>query len=101
VAYASREVDFVINAAFSLRGLTSGALLGGILLAMFGKKSASAPIASAMFISFLGMVFISWKFSTSIFWPWYTLVGTAITIAAALGLQSLRRPAVAGKRNEV
>src|SRR2546430_7538571 len=28
VAYLSRQVEFVLNAAFSLRGLTSGALLG-------------------------------------------------------------------------
>ena len=38
VAYLSREVAFVLNAAFSLRGLTSGALLGGLLLAVFWKK---------------------------------------------------------------
>jgi Na+/proline symporter len=32
-AWLAREVTFVLNAAFSLRGLTSGALLGGLLLA--------------------------------------------------------------------
>src|SRR5262249_18447605 len=35
IAYLSRKVDFVLNAAFSLRGLTSGALLGGLTLAIF------------------------------------------------------------------
>src|SRR6266853_1558301 len=38
VAYLSRQVPFVLNAAFSLRGLTSGALLGGLALAVFWKK---------------------------------------------------------------
>jgi Na+/proline symporter len=31
-AWLTREVTFVLNAAFSLRGLTSGALLGGLIL---------------------------------------------------------------------
>src|SRR4051812_40633329 len=35
VAYLSREVTFVLDAAFSLRGLTSGALLGGLFIAVF------------------------------------------------------------------
>jgi hypothetical protein len=85
----------VLNAAFSLRGLTSGALLGGILLAMFGKRGTSAPIAVAMLVSFLVMVLISWKFSKSVFWPWYTLLGTIVTIAAALSLQYLQRLSIA------
>src|SRR6187455_766427 len=36
-AWLTREVTFVLNAAFSLRGLTSGALLGGLILALFGR----------------------------------------------------------------
>ena len=43
VAYLSRQVAFVLNAAFSLRGLTSGALLGGLILAVFWHKGRSAP----------------------------------------------------------
>src|SRR6185369_12120620 len=37
VGYLSREVSFVFDAAFSLRGLTSGALLAGVLLAVFRR----------------------------------------------------------------
>src|ERR1035437_8662644 len=36
-AYLSRQVAFVLNAAFALRGLTSGALIGGLALAIFWK----------------------------------------------------------------
>src|SRR5688572_22698099 len=40
VAYLSREVEYVLNAAFSLRGLTSGALLGGLLLVLVWRKGS-------------------------------------------------------------
>ena len=48
VAYLSREVTFVLNAAFSLRGLTGGALLGGLLLAVFWKKGRGTPLVAGM-----------------------------------------------------
>src|SRR5262249_26454876 len=51
VAYLSREVDFVLNAAFQLRGLTSGALLGGLTLAIFWRKGRATPIVLAMLTS--------------------------------------------------
>ena len=38
VAYASREVESVMNTAFTLAGLTSGALLGGLLLALAQRR---------------------------------------------------------------
>ncbi len=37
VAWLTREAQFVLNAAFSLRGLVSGALLGGVLIALFAR----------------------------------------------------------------
>jgi Na+/proline symporter len=58
VAYLSRQVDFVLNASFSLRGLTSGALLGGLLLAVFWKKGRSAPVIAGMIASLLVMTAI-------------------------------------------
>src|SRR6266581_4643292 len=51
VAYLSREVAFVLDAAFKLRGLTSGALLGGLLLAVFWKKGRALPIVTGMLCS--------------------------------------------------
>ena len=39
----SREVTFVLDAAFTLRGLTRGALLGGLLLTVFWKKAVASP----------------------------------------------------------
>jgi SSS family transporter len=96
VAYLSRQVEFVLNAAFSLRGLTSGALLGGLILAVFSRPRGAFPVIGGMLVSLAGMLAIqllpklSWsrgiweKFvGTEVFWPWYTLVGTVLTLGSA------------------
>lgn len=96
IAYLSRQVEFVLNAAFALRGLTSGALLGGLALAVFWRRGYAAPIVIGMLTSLLCMIAIQllprmdWSrefwmrtVGTEIFWPWYTLIGTIITLAVA------------------
>ncbi len=94
VAYLSRQVDFVLNAAFSLRGLTSGALLGGLALAVFRRKGPAMPVVIGMAFSLVCMIGIQvlpqlpWTrdlwlqiVGTEIFWPWYTLIGATVTLA--------------------
>lgn len=96
VAYLSRQVEFVLNAAFSLRGLTSGALLGGLILAVFWKHHRATPLISGMLASLGVMTLIQilprlpgtkewWlrTVGTEVFWPWYTLIGTIVTLAVA------------------
>ena len=93
VAYLSRQVEYVLNAAFSLRGLTSGALLGALMLVLLWRKGSYIPIFVGMIGSFLAMIFISqfeWVVSRApalqtakIAWPWYTLIGTSITLVLA------------------
>jgi solute:Na+ symporter, SSS family len=87
VAYISRQVDFVLNAAFSLRGLTSGALLGGLLLAVFWKRGRAIPLLVGMIFSLLCMIAIEvlpkLNVMKPIYWPWYTLIGCVITIVIA------------------
>lgn len=96
VAYLSRQVPFVLNAAFALRGLTSGALLGGLALAIFWRKGRALPIIAGMLVSLGCMTAIQLlpKFAltrdwwmkaigTEIFWPWYTLIGVVITLLTA------------------
>ena len=90
LAYLSRNVEFVLNAAFSLRGLTSGALLGGLALALFWRKARGPFVIVAMLIS-LG-VMLGIHLLPEIFWPWYTLIGALITIGIA-GLMSFIAPA--------
>ena len=96
IAYLSRKVDFVLNAAFSLRGLTSGALVGGLILAVFWPKGRALPVISGMLLSLATMTAIQllpkWHVTsalwmrlvgTEIFWPWYTLIGACITLGTA------------------
>jgi len=52
-------VAFVLDAAFKLRGLTSGALLGGLLLAVFWKRGSAVPVIAGMFCSLAVMTWIS------------------------------------------
>jgi solute:Na+ symporter, SSS family len=96
VAYLSREVTFVLNVAFSLRGLTSGALLGGLLLAVFGRRGGSTPVVAGMLTALGTMtaihllprldwtreLWMSWV-GREIFWPWYTLIGTVVCLLVA------------------
>jgi SSS family transporter len=96
VAYLSRQVEFVLNAAFSLRGLTGGALLGGLTLAIFGRKARAMPVIAGMLVSLASMTLAQilprmafskdwWMrtFETEVFWPWYTLIGFVITLVSA------------------
>src|SRR5262249_1603553 len=96
VAYCSRQVEFILNAAFSLRGLTSGALGGGLGLAVFWSKGRAMPVVLAMLISLCVMTALQvlprWAVTadfwmrtvgTEIFWPWYTLLGATVTLLAA------------------
>lgn len=93
VAYLSRGVEYVLNAAFSLRGLTSGALLGSLALVLFWRKGPWMPIFVGMIGSCVAMLFITnfeWVTAVAptvqkakVAWPWYTLIGTTITILLA------------------
>jgi Na+/proline symporter len=91
VAYLSREVPYVLNAAFSLRGLTSGALLGSLGLVLFWKRGSAIPIFVGMIGSLLAMIWITEKLKITtpsgdqggIAWPWFTLIGTIICCGLA------------------
>lgn len=102
VAWLTREAQFVLNAAFSLRGLISGALLGGLLIALFAKSIGSKATVTGMVVSVLTMNLIYWPpkldgvndwwmrtFGGELFWPWFTLVGTLITLVVAWIMRSL------------
>jgi len=105
LAYISKKVEFVLNAAFALRGLTSGALLGGLILAIFWRKGRAFSVVSAMLVSLAVMAAIQflpqsdsfkdfWKRTfrsdmMEIFWPWYTLIGVIVTLGTAWVLRAI------------
>jgi Na+/proline symporter len=91
VAYLSREVLFVLNAAFSLRGLTSGALLGALALVVLWKRGGAIPVAAGMVASLIFMVGVSlnWFWRTQIDWPWYTFIGTSVTLLVAIVVRAV------------
>jgi solute:Na+ symporter, SSS family len=95
-AYLSRRVEFVLNAAFALRGLTSGALVSGLILAVTWRRTGAVPVIAGMVASLAVMTAVEvlpalpatrdWWMSligTAIFWPWYTLIGSLVTLAVA------------------
>lgn len=96
VAWLTREVQFVLNAAFSLRGLTSGALLGGLILALFWRRVGPRAAMAGMTASVVVMNIVYWPpnipvlkdwwasiFGAEVFWPWFTLIGTTVTLGVA------------------
>lgn len=102
-AWLTREVTFVLNAAFSLRGLTSGALLGGLMLALFARGVGPRAAMVGMCASLVTMNLLYWPpnipwlpelrawwlqtFGGEIFWPWFTLIGTLVTLGTAWGVR--------------
>jgi solute:Na+ symporter, SSS family len=100
VASLSRQVEYVLNAAFSLRGLTSGALLGGLMLVLLWKKGTALPVVIGAVTSLASMILISqieWTptapagaaAKVKLAWPWFTLTGTLITLGVAWAVRLL------------
>jgi SSS family transporter len=96
IAWVSREVLFVLNAAFSLRGLTAGALLGSLIIALFWRRIGPRATMVGMTASLVVMNLIYWPanapatkdwwmrtFGGEVFWPWFTLIGTLVTLSVA------------------
>lgn len=103
IAFLSREVTFVLNAAFSLRGLTSGALLGSLIVALFWRRIGARAVVVGMIASLVVMNLIYWPPNIpqmkewwlrtfgeaeggkprEVFWPWFTLIGTTVTLSVA------------------
>jgi solute:Na+ symporter, SSS family len=81
VALACKQVPSVLTVAFSLAGLTSGAMLGGLMLVLFWKQGRGEPVIVGMLVSLSAMIAV--KVYTTIAWPWYTMIGCAVCIVTA------------------
>jgi SSS family transporter len=120
VAWLTREVQFVLNAAFSLRGLTSGALLGSLLVALFWRRLGARAVMAGMLASLAVMNALYWPPNVEatkawwmnavgqtadgkpleVFWPWFTLIGTTVTLGVAFLTHKLLPEKAAATRGE-
>ncbi|MBM3876289.1 MAG: hypothetical protein FJ386_06165 [Verrucomicrobia bacterium] len=92
VAFATQQVESVLNVAFSLSGLTNGAMLGGLLLVIGWKRGHALPIVAGMLASLATMLVIHAKWKAVIAWPWFTLIGCTVTIGVALVVRATMTP---------
>ncbi|HNQ88731.1 MAG TPA: hypothetical protein PKM73_08970 [Verrucomicrobiota bacterium] len=91
VAFLTREVTSVINTALALNGLTNGAVLGGLVLALWWRRGGAAPLVAGMLTSLVCMVGIYTFLRAEVAWPWFTLIGATITIGVASLLRRFLR----------
>ncbi|HMA18518.1 MAG TPA: sodium/solute symporter [Thermoanaerobaculia bacterium] len=84
-----------LDAALSVASILNGPVLGVFLLGAFSRR-AGTPAAFAGMAAGLVAVVAVWRL-TPVAWPWYTLVGSATTLAVGsiLGLVSRPREAIA------
>ena len=84
VAFGGPGVKSGVDAAFTLRCLTSGGLLGGVLLALTLKQGRGLPIIIGMVTSLIAMLAIKHGLKEAIHWPWYTAIGCGITLSVTM-----------------
>lgn len=90
--------ESAVQVALGLASVTAGGLLGAFLLARYARRArqrdvlaAVATSAVVMFSLWLGgKGFIDLPLARAIAWPWYSLIGSAITVGTGLLLSSLR-----------
>jgi SSS family transporter len=90
IAFIARHVDSVLEAGLSIASVLYGALLGVFLLGVFTRRVSETAAIAGMLAGFLIMLYV--RAATSIAWTWYVLIGTSVTVVAAL-ITSLVVPA--------
>ena len=88
IAYLCKNAPLVFNLAFTLAGLTSGAILGAVLFAMWKKRCYPGPIMAGMVASVVVVTIIVIMVRNGVIamnWPWFTPIGTAVTLLVAYG----------------
>jgi solute:Na+ symporter, SSS family len=88
-----------VQVGLGLLSVTAGGLLGAFLLALYARRARQADVllaiscsAAVMMALWLGARgWIAWPLARSIAWPWYSLIGSAISFGFGT-LLSLRHP---------
>lgn len=96
VAVLARSVESVLNAAFALNGLTSGAMLGGLVLALAWRRGSPVPVITGMLVALTTMITLYLGWRAQVAWPWYTLIGALVTVAVATLVRQFLTPGQPG-----
>ena len=82
----------VIDGVFAIAAYSSGLLLGLLLLGILPKPVSSRSATLGFVVALLVVTTI--KFSTSLAWPWFAVLGPALVVSIAYGCDPwLRGPA--------
>jgi len=94
-----------VQVALGLAGVTAGGLLGAFLLARYARRAAQSDVswaiaAATAFVLLLWLGSRGWvpfPLGRRIAWPWYSLIGSSLTVALGLLLSLRRRGTPAGR----
>jgi Na+/proline symporter len=95
VAWLCQQTPSALTLAFGLNGLTAGGLLGALFLVLWWKRGSPWPVIVGMLASLVFMVWLSGLWSNfvpespapNVYWPWYTLAGTIVTVVVAMAFR--------------
>jgi SSS family transporter len=77
----------VVESVLGIAAFTTGIVLGVFFLGMLTERVGQRAALAALLVGFAAMSAI--YFATPLAWPWYALVGSAITFAAGLAASHL------------
>jgi SSS family transporter len=87
IGVLARRVNSVLEAGLGIASILYGALLGVFLLGVLTKKVSERSAMVGMTFGVAINLYI--RFGTPIAWTWYVLIGSAITIMAALAASAV------------
>jgi SSS family solute:Na+ symporter len=89
IAIVARGWGSVFTAGLTIASLVYGPMLGAFLLGVLTRRANQAGVMTGMAASLAFMLII--KFTTSIAWTWYVLMGTTVCLAVGYGVSMLTR----------
>ena len=71
--------------------------MGGLLLALWWKRGSSTPVIIGMLCSLGVMIWITRPHASfAIYFPWYTMIGCAVTVLVAFVVRQFKLSAKNG-----
>jgi hypothetical protein len=76
-----------VASVLGIAAFTTGIVLGVFFLGIFAPRVGQRAALAGLVVGLAGMTWIF--FATPLAWPWFALVGSALTFAAGLGASRL------------